>query len=30
MSKGSKRRPSQVSRETVEKNWEAIFGKPKK
>lgn len=28
--KGDKRRPPKVDRETYEKNWERIFGKPKK
>ena len=27
MSKGSKRRPSQVDQKTLDENWERVFGK---
>ena len=30
MSKGSKQRPSEVSRQEVEDNWDKIFGKKDK
>jgi len=30
MSKGSKRRPSQINKDQFEKNWEKIFGSKEK
>lgn len=30
MSKGSKQRPSQITKEQFEKNWEKIFGSKEK